>query len=106
MIIFLEEPHAASRGPERDSHAGVIADKVAHGQVVVLLGQVQSGRFVLGLDVAIGALLQQEAHNVGVAPLACLVGGQQRHWSNKPKIMSTVLRIPTSDWESVGLIPQ
>ena len=50
----------------------VVLDEVTDGQVVADLGKVHGGVLVFGEDVAVGAVLQQEAHYVCVPPLTGL----------------------------------
>lgn len=62
------------RGPHSHSHAEMVLDKVVHEQIVAQLGKIHGRVLVFGQDVAVGAVLQQEAHHVRVSPLACLSG--------------------------------
>lgn len=67
-------PSSDTRSPGLHSQADVVLDEVAHHQVVAQLGKVHGPVLVLGEDVAVGAVLQQEAHYVDVSPLARLKG--------------------------------
>lgn len=55
-----------------DSRVDVVLDEVVDRQVVADLGKVHGRVLVLGQDVAVSAVLQQEAHYVRIAPLARL----------------------------------
>ncbi len=50
----------------------MVLDEVAHHQVVAELGEVHGRVLVFGQDVAVGSILQQEAHYVSVPSFACL----------------------------------
>lgn len=50
----------------------MVLNEVTDGQVVADLGEVHGCVLVFGQDVAVCAILQQEAHNVCVTPLTGL----------------------------------
>lgn len=52
----------------------MVLDEVAHDQVVAELCEVHGCVLVLGQDVAVGSIFQQEVHHVSVPSLACLKG--------------------------------
>lgn len=54
------------------SHVDMVLNKVAHNKIVTELGKVHGCVLVLGQNVAVGPILQQEAHYVSVPPLASL----------------------------------
>lgn len=54
------------------SHANVVLDEVTHHQIVTELGEVHGCVLVFGQDVAVGSVLQQEAHYVSVPSFARL----------------------------------
>ena len=60
------------------SHVDVMRDEVGHHQVIADLGKVHGVVLVLGQDVAVGAVLQQEAHYVSVPPLTALEWMERR----------------------------
>lgn len=60
------------------SHAEMVLDEVVHEQIVAQLGEIHGRVLVFGEDVAVGAVLQQEAHHVCVSPLARLWARKRR----------------------------
>lgn len=64
--------HRRVAATPRHPHVDVVLYEVAHHQVVAELGEVHGRVLVLGQDVAVGPVLQQEAHHVGVPPLTRL----------------------------------
>lgn len=50
----------------------MVLDEVTHHQIVAELGKVHGCVLVFGQDVAVGSVLQQEAHYVSVPSFACL----------------------------------
>lgn len=51
----------------------LVLDEVTHHEVVAQFGEAHGCVFsVLGHSVAVGAILQQEAHHISIPPLTCL----------------------------------
>lgn len=50
----------------------MVLNKVAHNKIVTELGKVHGCVLVFGQNVAVGPILQQEAHYISVPPLASL----------------------------------
>lgn len=73
----------------------MVLDEVIHQQIVAQLGKIHGRVLVLGKDVAVGAVLQQEAHHVRVPPLARLFGREGRRMNketNVPRVDSCIAR--------------
>lgn len=56
----------------RHSHVDVVLDEVTHNKIVTELGKVHGCVLVLGQDVAVSPILQQEAHYISVPSFASL----------------------------------
>lgn len=56
----------------------MVLDQVTHHEIVAELGKVHGCVLVFGQDVAVGPVLQQEAHYVSVSSFACLK--RQNFW--------------------------
>lgn len=77
-LVFGE---AGGFGPH--SHAEMVLDEVIHHQIVAELGKIHGCVLVLGQDVAVSSVLQQEAHYVCVPSFARLPGRTDNIYQGK-----------------------
>lgn len=72
------------RGVSSHSHAEMVLDEVVDQQIVAQLGKIHGRALVFGKDVAVGTILQQEAHHVRVSPLARLLARRENTQPRTP----------------------